>query len=86
MAVSSDEDYGSDPGLQSPEPPDIRASMAKATQFSLDRTSRARARARVRAHMHAHAYAYVEVPSSPMTSYMPTAPLHRHQGYVGRRE
>ena len=67
---SSDEDYGSDPGLQSPETPDIRASMAKAAEFSLDRSSRAR----------------VEVSSSRMTSHMLTASLHRRQGYVGRRE
>ena len=37
MVVSSDEDYGSDPGLQSPETPDFRASMTKAAQCSLHR-------------------------------------------------
>jgi hypothetical protein len=70
MVVSSDGDYGSGPGLQSPETPDIRASMTKAAQFSLRRGQRASA----------------EVRGSPMTSQVLTASLHRLQGHVGPRK
>ena len=52
MVVSNDGDYGSDPGLQIPETPDIRSSMAQAALFSLDRSRRAQ----------------VEVCSLPITS------------------
>ena len=41
MVVSSDENYGSDPGLQTPETPDIRSSLANAALFSLVRSQRA---------------------------------------------
>ena len=70
MVVSSDEDYGSDPGLQSPETPDIRASMTKAAQFSLHRAQRAS----------------IKVRGSPVTYQVLTASLHRCQGHVGPRK
>ena len=70
MVVSSDDDYGSDPGVQSPENPDIRSSMAKAALFSLDRSRRAQ----------------VEVRGLPMPSQVLSESLHRRGAKKMARE